>query len=661
MIRALKKIVVLVFFLPMILFGKNVFVDLEAVTGKKNGHNWKNAYINLQDAMEHSLRGDTIFIAKGTYYTDSIGGTRDRSFVVKPMQTIIGGFANCGTLHDYKKFKTVLSGDFKRNDRIIQKDLLNVTDNAFHVISAEVAEGITIDGVTICDGYSGGESENKKRVKGNGGGCTINAWNGGFRSMFTLKNCCIKNCVAEGKGAGAYICGTDVFIQDCEIISNSIKNYESGNYTGLGGGLYVESKSLFLTGVTFSENHAVLGGGLTFKGEKLKLENVSFNNNSGRLGGGALSFAGISMIAEDMVAKDNFADGGKGGAIYYRGQTLEMEQCSAERNAAAGAGGAIDFEGDSAKFTCCTFTSNVTSDAGGAFRFLGKHLLIDNTLFSKNDVQRKSGGAFCFEGNSCLVFDTRFKNNKASLNGGAISFRGQVLHCTSAQFNGNLVKLENGGAIDFKGDSCFINQSIFQGNVTEKFGGAMSVAGKQFKINDCIFNKNIASEGGALFCELDVGFKKRNGNSYKGLQVHNSTFADNSAKKTGGAITWLGKGEIRLSKFVNNSAPAGTAVKGLFHAVGSEQVICDRTVIIDSARYNAEVDSSGRSSIIKTSFIDSTNDSAILSDNWCGKFDSCSFGFSESVKSIKIGSARAVDNCVFDYRKINTLFKGKPK
>ena len=107
---------------------KDIFVD-SAAAGENNGRTWKNAYFNLQDALQKARNGTSIHIAEGTYYPAGIeGNNREESFFLKNGIRIYGGYQR-GGIKRGDNYITILSGD-------IQKDG-DPSNNVFSVIRSD--------------------------------------------------------------------------------------------------------------------------------------------------------------------------------------------------------------------------------------------------------------------------------------------------------------------------------------------------------------------------------------------------------------------------------------------------------------------------------------------------------------------------------------------
>jgi predicted outer membrane repeat protein len=600
---------------------KSIYVDSSA-TDSASGSSWKNAYTNLQEAFKHAGEEDTVCIAQGTYYPDTVT-THNAGFIICPGITVLGGFKKGGMKRDCKLYKTILSGDIYRDDVISGDSIKNNENNTYHVIVCEGTKSISLDGLTISGGYSSGYDKNKKKIKGYGGGLYIHIWNRGNTAALHISNCEIRDNRSNQYGAGLFFQGSLCEIHNCTFISNKTEN--TGEIlTQVGGGMFIDAFSAIIDSITVSNNSAVCGGGIAYNGVDIYLKKISMIANSSSGGGGAIWFSGENMNAEDIECNENYSTGGKGGVLLFRGRDLFVTGMRALKNSASGIGGVIDFQGDSAVLNEVEFMSNTSGESGGVMRFLGKDLVLKKSVFNNNSAQRTSGGVVTFEGYVCSINDCRFNNNSAPVSGGAIVFRGSKMKCDSSLFAKNSSKDGYGGAVDFEGDSCSIVSSTFTGNSAAGKGGALSLTGKVFRIAKVKFDKNNADNGGAIFCDHDVANVPGGPMHYSGLCVENVQFKNNTASKSGGAISWMGAGKIDNSEFTDNIAPKGSAVNGWFHESGSKILFRGDSVLVDSIRIAQEKAVTVTSLISKSVFSCSTS-SDCISDGWVGKIESCRF------------------------------------
>jgi len=268
-----------------------------ATCGNGNANAWINASADLQEVINLSHAGDTIFVAAGTYLpirpadtlTKIDPNNRNNAFVLKADVAILGGFPNTGnpTLNErnWKAYPTILSGDIgKPND---------MSDNCYHVVIAVSDTGtICLDGFTITKGNasSGGDI--------NVGYFQINMCAGGgiyirktyfFSSQFVLlTNLVIDSNFSYCVGAGIFVNAWDF---DMTVVLTNVivsRNYASGS-NSRGGGICGDYGNFILTNVLIVKNHAKwLGGGMYFyHGGFSTFTNVTVSGNvSENTGGG---------------------------------------------------------------------------------------------------------------------------------------------------------------------------------------------------------------------------------------------------------------------------------------------------------------------------------------------------------------------------------------
>jgi predicted outer membrane repeat protein len=675
----ISKILLIIIFVLNMAGASEVFVDSSA-QGDNSGTNWKSAFVNLQEAFKHAGEGDTVCIAQGTYYPDTVT-THNAGFIICPGITVLGGFKKGGMKRDSKLYKTILSGDMNRDDVISGDSIKNNENNTYHVIVCEGAKSISLDGLTITGGYSSGYDKNKKKIKGYGGGLYIHIWNRDNTAALYMSNCEIRDNRSNQYGAGLFFQGSLCEVHNCKFENNKTEN--TGEIlTQIGGGMFIESFSATLDSLTVNNNSAVCGGGIAYNGVNINLKKVTMIANSSSGGGGAIWFSGENMDAEDIECNENYSTGGKGGVLLFRGRNLFVSGMKASKNSASGIGGVIDFQGDSAVLNKVEFMDNTSGESGGVMRFLGKDLVLKRSLFNNNTAQRTSGGVVIFEGYVCSITGCRFNNNSAPLSGGAIVFRGSAMTCDSSwfaensskngygsaiDFQGDICSIQsstfkdnsapkgksgaicfrgkcfhvrnstfnansaiNGGAVDFEGDSCLIAASTFSGNSANGKGGALNLTGKVFQINKVKFEQNSAENGGAVFCDHDINKIPGDSIYYSGLCMEDVQFKGNTASKSGGAISWMGAGKINNSEFTNNIAPKGSAVNGWTHESGSRILFRGDSVLVDSIRIAQEKAVAGTSSISKSVFSCSTS-SDCISSGWAGKSESCRFPSNKAI------------------------------
>ena len=203
------------------------------------------------------------------------------------------------------------------------------------------------------------------------------------------------------------------------------------------------------------------------------------------------------------------------------------------------------------------------SYTGGAIFFKGGHLYLENDVFINNTADDYGGAIYVNKGLDMITYKTylanatiincTFKNNSVPTNqgtycsGGAISNYGANVTIINSIFEEN--KASAGGAIAIaqsSGNMTVIN-SVFNNNFAGKIAGAAYVnVAKTYESNftvsftNCIFKNNSAVDAGAI----DIA------NGY----IDNCIFIDNNATKNAGAVMTVGNVAIKNNKFINNTA-----------------------------------------------------------------------------------------------------------
>ena len=288
--------------------------------------------------------------------------------------------------------------------------------------------------------------------------------------------------------------------------------------TNNGAGIY-NTGSTTLTGkYYFTENSASQGGAI-FNSNVLSIEtsttdeNLTFYNNKAQNNGGAITNNGTLTISAKAVFEKNYTKSqyGRGGAIYNT-QSLTLSG---------------DFD----------FKSN-TSYYGGAIFNNGTMILSGELLFDSN-ISNNNGGAICSEGDLYMTgqrnngSDSKvsFENNNATYRGGAIYIAGT---------SDNLVRLD-------------IESVDFKNNTAGTHGGAIHIHDYvNFNIIDSLFENNSAGDSGNLAWGGALSVASNYDSVY--AYVERSTFKNNYASNSGGAIASGTSLTVVNSKFLGNQA-----------------------------------------------------------------------------------------------------------
>lgn len=210
-------------------------------------------YMRIQDAINHSSSGDTIFVYNGIYYENII---------------------------------------LKDGIRVHGENVGMTTIDGVKATSVVTAVGLgsetVLDGFTITNG-------------------TTDAYGGGIymqRSSVVIENNIIIFNSADAGGAGIFI------VDDSSpTINGNIITYNGNSVAG--GGIYVHGSFPTITNNIISENSAVYGGGVgfaAFSGGKLA-NNVILNNTAPNRGGGIDVYNYSSPNIFNNIIADNSGTG----------------------------------------------------------------------------------------------------------------------------------------------------------------------------------------------------------------------------------------------------------------------------------------------------------------------------------------------------------------
>jgi len=279
----------------------------------------------------------------------------------------------------------------------------------------------------------------------------------------------------------------------------------------------------------FRDHYAYAYCALTFSGEHASgiiIDSCTFSNNQGQYLGGAVGGIRVSdfLITNSQFINNSIGDNvnsSAAGALFLGDANGSIVNCYFSQNSAS-FGGAIEIlalgEGDfSALIDQCVFEDNVAAVSGGAILAVGfnpDYLLevtITNSVFTNN----RGGNIVTNDGG-----------------GGAVTIQDYA----SATVEG----------------SSFSNNSAYAGGAIEFFYGGQGL------VSNCVFEDNAAAFGAAL----DVGFISDLGPRASIVSIHQSTFNNNTADVSGGAVlaTFQGSLTIQQSEFIGNEADYAGAV-----------------------------------------------------------------------------------------------------
>ncbi len=307
------------------------------------------------------------------------------------------------------------------------------------------------DRSSVLDGFTvtGGDAEY-------GGGIYISG------SSPTIRNCIISHNRAGWSGGGIYVDGGSPLIQETEIRNN----VTTVNH---GAGIALVDSGAVLENVRFEGNGANRRGGALYwdADSTPSLTNITAVNNLSRNDdGGALYGLATATVAGCALSGNSTLDG-KGGALYFDGPSLTLEDCEISGNDATSRGGGLYVANGSVVLRRCTLSDNQASiEGGGWYGVMVPEAEVEDTTFSGNAVFQNGAGVALYR-SSALFRRTRFEDNTASQYGGGLSAT-EDSHVTlsACVFEGNTAG-GGGGGLSTLTSYLYLDNSVFQHNNAE--------------------------------------------------------------------------------------------------------------------------------------------------------------------------------------------------
>jgi len=456
----------------------------------------------------------------------------------------------------------------------------NFTDNWAYFGGAIDNQNGTLN-ITLCNFINNGA--------GFGGAIQNWVYEAGFLSLYEviieniiiLDSKFINNVAKYDGGAIFNYIANDTYIRNC--------SFENNIAYGLGGAIVnrYTKESLTIINSIFNNNTAL------YNGEYYSNYLSSENNDLAPSGwGGAIANfnSNVGIILNNSIFTNNSADYG-GGAIYNYNSTFYMNNCNFTSNFVKyipdnsnedtdewdwGNGGAIDNHGSDLYIYRCNFIFNNASCGGAIFNNKG-HIVIDFSYFAYNSAI--NGGAIYSINKANLIDDavatryvlitnSKFEKNNASRHGGAIAKYDAEIQIFASEFISNRAEDAAGAIYNSGKNQLTITKSNFYHNSAFQYAGAIYNLNGNVVISSSNFDKNwvrgnnsTQSQGGAIH------------NQHGDTHILNSSFIDNSALYSGGAISATENSTIEIigSYFYNNVASRGNG--GAFYCSNASFVV----------------------------------------------------------------------------------------
>ncbi len=319
------KIIILlliVFFYTVSLFSQSrIYVDIDAL-GSADGSTWADAYTDLQDAIDVSVAGDSIWIAEGLYRpTKDLNGNaiptdlRSKTFYVDQDIKIFGGFDATETSFSNRNLQnnlSILSGNIG--------DEMTSADNAYHVMiikgttSNPISLDCEINGLVIEDGNA--NAANLTAIDAGGGGILARGGGASGLSSPTISNCPFRSNYGNSGGAAFRADGTSNGTSE-PVLSNCIFENNTSNSQGAGidvfGGFRLSGNThVGIINCLFYDNQSTFGSVISLDGfggsASATITNTTIADNTGfALQGSSSGGGSASIIFNNSIAHGNTA------------------------------------------------------------------------------------------------------------------------------------------------------------------------------------------------------------------------------------------------------------------------------------------------------------------------------------------------------------------
>ncbi|WP_458404111.1 Ig-like domain repeat protein [Methanobrevibacter sp.] len=412
---------------------------------------------------------------------------------------------------------------------------------------------------------------------------------------------------AGESGGSIYVEGHDAVISNSNFRFTNASSKDSP-YAGYGGAIYVFGDNVNITSSTFFKTIAEMGGNggaIYILGENVTISKSNFTDTTApdyfEQGGGASAAGAISIAGSYATVEEsnfNYCHARNAGAMFIAGTNTRIINSKLTDCFSDGDGGAIYIFGEYTNISGTLFDDCHCSDEGGAiFILFGEYTNIQNSTFLK--CYSNAGGAINVEGDSTSISDSDIIECYAVSDGGAIYISGNNITMNGTDFTDCYTVNNNGGAIYWIGTVGLVNNSNFVNNTSPKLGGAIFMKeNAKITFQNSKFTNNTAGiNGGAI--DFNRGAHDE--------IIINSTFENNLANRSAGAVFWFGtNGTIRDSTFINNRALGivnytdsyGNITYGGYGGAvmwtGAQGVVDNCTFINNYAQYNEATKSGGR-------------------------------------------------------------------
>jgi len=426
--------------------------------------------------------------------------------------------------------------------------------------------------ITLCGGYASGDwatsdpAANPTTLDAQGRGRVL--YVSGQISP-TIEGLRVTGGDATGLGGGLYAndAGGGVYVLTATITISG--NHVFSNTARMGGGLYLQNSPATLSGNTVSTNTAGSGGGMQLESSAATLVGNTVSGNTAEDGGGGLYLHDSPVTLSGNTVLSNSTQTGGGGLVLEDSPATLSGNTIQSNN--AGHGGGLELGSSTATLSGDTIAHNSADRGGGLYASWGDVTLNGSQIIS-NTARVDGGGvyvdqtAITFTEASLIAYNAA--NGADFWNGGGGIFvdHGQVT-LSGGQIIGNTAARSGGGVFVDSGQATLSGGQIVSN--TADWGGGVFVHFNSGRVvvNEGQVSYNSAGSGGGI-------------GIYSGaVTLNGGQIADNVAQDLGGGVlVGLGRVTSNGALILRNSARRGGGI--FVHAHASAALT--NTVVADN-------------------------------------------------------------------------------